>query len=80
LVHVLSNGLDYARLGVVASKRIAPRAIDRNFAKRLVRERFREKQDALRGLDVLVRLRRKVLKQQSRTVSQELTDLFSHLS
>jgi ribonuclease P protein component len=75
-VHVLSNELPYARLGVVTAKRVAPRAVDRNFAKRVVRERFRRQQGRLAGLDVLVRVRRRVPKEQGRVAGDELTNLF----
>ena len=78
-VHVLSNELSYARLGIVAAKRVAPRAVDRNFAKRVVRERFRRNQGHLAGLDVLVRVRRRVLKEQGRVAGDELTNLFCRL-
>ena len=78
-VCVLSNELSYARLGIVAAKRVAPRAVDRNFAKRLVRERFRRQQRHLAGLDVLVRVRRTVPKEQGRVAGDELTNLFCRL-
>lgn len=48
-----------ARLGIIASKRIAPRAVDRNRAKRLVREAFRSLRHGLGGRDVVVQLRRR---------------------
>lgn len=52
------NGLVLARIGIIASKRVAPRAVDRNRAKRLVREAFRKLRHRLGGMDVLVELRR----------------------
>lgn len=52
------NGLSLARIGIIASKRVAPRAVDRNRAKRLVREAFRQRRLRLEGMDVLVELRR----------------------
>jgi len=52
------NGLGHPRIGIVASKRAAPRAVDRNRAKRLVREVFRQMQARLGGTDVVVQLRR----------------------
>ncbi len=51
------NQLSHARLGVVAAKRLAARAVTRNTVKRAVREAFR--QSALLsslGLDCVVRL------------------------
>lgn len=52
------NGLTLARIGIIASKRVAPRAVDRNRAKRLVREVFRKLRHRLEGVDVVVELRR----------------------
>jgi len=52
------NGLHQARMGIIASKRVAPRAVDRNRAKRLVREAFRKLRLRLGGMDVLIELRR----------------------
>lgn len=48
------NALPHARLGVVAAKRLAPRAVTRNTVKRAAREAFR--QAALPPFDCIVRL------------------------
>lgn len=66
------NGLRYARLGVVAAKRIAKRAVDRNRARRLVREAFRRAQAGLAGLDVVVQLRRPLDRRASADCREEL--------
>jgi len=55
---VRPNGLSLARIGIITSKRVAPRAVDRNRAKRLVREVFRKLRQRLEGVDVVVELRR----------------------
>ncbi len=52
------NGLSHARLGVVAAKRLAPRAVTRNAIKRVTRELFR--QMPLPALDCIVRLSKPV--------------------
>ena len=57
-VYARPNGLTHARIGIIASKRVAPRAVDRNRAKRLVREMFRVMRHRLSGTDVVVQLRR----------------------
>ena len=57
VLYAQPNSLPHARLGVVAAKRLAPRAVTRNAVKRAVREGFRQS-DLLRplGLDCVVRL------------------------
>jgi ribonuclease P protein component len=49
-----SNNLPQARLGLVIAKKHLNLAVQRNRIKRLVREEFRHKQQALAGLDVIV--------------------------
>jgi ribonuclease P protein component len=53
-----ANELPHARLGVVAAKRFAPRAVTRNTIKRIARELFR--QTALPPIDCIVRLSKPV--------------------
>jgi ribonuclease P protein component len=54
VLYTRSNSLQHARLGVVAAKRLAPRAVTRNTIKRVAREVFR--QASLPGIDCIVRL------------------------
>ncbi|WP_420475577.1 ribonuclease P protein component [Noviherbaspirillum sp. ST9] len=54
VLYARSNALDHARLGIVAAKRFAPRAVTRNTIKRVTRELFR--QTALPAIDCIVRL------------------------
>jgi len=79
-IQARSNGLPYARLGIVAGRRAVARSVDRSFAKRLVRERFRHNRDKLAGLDVLVRLRRKVARTEGSAAGDELSALFYRIS
>lgn len=67
-----------SRLGIIASKRLMRRAIDRNTNKRVIRELFRKHNIKLKGLDLVVMVRRK----EKRVLSQqlfELTSLFDKL-
>ncbi len=48
------NALDYPRLGLAISRKHAPAAVARSRIKRLIRESFRQHQEALAGLDVVV--------------------------
>jgi len=58
VLYVRPNALPHARLGVVAAKRFAPRAVTRNTIKRVTRELFR--QAALPSIDCIVRLSKPV--------------------
>jgi ribonuclease P protein component len=54
VLYARPNTLGHARLGVVAAKRFAPRAVTRNTVKRLTREIFR--MATLPAIDYVVRL------------------------
>ena len=56
LVTVLArrNGNALARLGMAISRKCAPRAVDRNRLKRVIRESFRQSSAELSGLDLMV--------------------------
>ena len=58
VLYTRSNALNHARLGVVAAKRLAPRAVTRNTIKRMTRELFRTA--ALPSIDCIVRLSKPV--------------------
>lgn len=49
------NGTGSARLGLIVGKRVLKRAVDRNRAKRLIRESFRQRVE-MPAVDVVVRL------------------------
>jgi len=50
------NGAQIARIAVIVPKRHLRRAVDRNRAKRLLKEWFRLNQEQLGGRDLLVRV------------------------
>ena len=52
-LYLLPNGLDVGRLGVAATRRFGG-AVERNRAKRRIRELFRTRQDLVAGLDIVV--------------------------
>lgn len=55
IVYAVENGLDHARLGVSVGKKKIRQAVDRNRAKRLLREAFRLNKAALpTGVDYVV--------------------------
>lgn len=58
VLYTRPSPLPHARLGIVAAKRFAPRAVTRNTIKRVTRELFRTSE--LQSLDCIVRLSRPV--------------------
>jgi ribonuclease P protein component len=57
-IHYQYNSLDTPRLGLIVGKKIAKRAVDRNYMKRVLREQFRLHQHDIASLDLVVRVQR----------------------
>ena len=57
VLRAASNGMAYPRLGIIAGRKSAPRAVDRNRGKRLIREAFRTAAPLLGTYDVTIQLR-----------------------
>ena len=58
MLYTRPSPLPHARLGIVAAKRFAPRAVTRNTIKRVCRELFRTNE--IQAVDCIVRLARPV--------------------
>jgi ribonuclease P protein component len=69
------NGGAHARLGIIAGKKAAARAVDRNRAKRLIREAFRAAWPSLGAYDVTVQLRNDLRGELNPAVRAELGSL-----
>lgn len=80
MVFVRPNDQSHARIGIIASKRVASRAVDRNRAKRLVREAFRKLRHRLGGIDVVVQLRRCPARGLDSAAAAEIAKLLEDLS
>ncbi|MBI4937985.1 MAG: ribonuclease P protein component [Nitrosomonadales bacterium] len=76
VVYMQKNGAGVSRLGVVASKKTMPKAVSRNYAKRLAREVFRRSFPADSAWDVVVRARKQLDPQTSREGRAALEQLF----
>lgn len=68
-----------ARLGLIASRKAARRAVDRNRAKRLAREVFRLSRPSLPACDVVLQLRENLRGSANHEVRAELTRLLREL-
>jgi ribonuclease P protein component len=75
-VFILANGLGYHRLGITASRKMARHAVDRNRAKRLVREAFRLSRPELSSLrtnyDWVFNVRRAIIETKLDAVIEDL--------
>lgn len=67
------NGLGYARLGLIVSKKIERHAVKRNWIKRILRETFRRNRfsEQTNGIDWIIRLRRPVARNKSIKLATE---------
>ncbi|HXF65834.1 MAG TPA: ribonuclease P protein component, partial [Burkholderiales bacterium] len=79
VVFAKPNGLHAARIGIVVGRRAAPRAVDRNRIKRMVREAFRRIRSRLGGVDVVVQLRRCPPRGSEPAARAELARLFAEI-
>jgi ribonuclease P protein component len=73
------NQLTHARLGIIAGKKVASRSVDRNRAKRLIREVFRDASAILGPYDVTIQIRSDLRRELNESVRAELGKLFESL-
>jgi len=66
----------HARLGIIAGRKTAPRAVDRNRAKRLIREVFRQFAGRLGTHDVAIQLRGDLRHHVNEAIRKELHSVF----
>jgi ribonuclease P protein component len=77
-IFFIRNGNGNARLGIVASKKILPRAVDRNRFKRVIREAFRQHNIKSKNLDMVVMVRH-ACTQETGVQTNNLETLFSRV-
>ena len=70
----------HARLGIIAGRKVAPRAVDRNRARRLIREAFRGALPHLGPYDVTVQLRGNLRAESNAAVRNELEKLMESVA
>ena len=73
------NRIGVSRLGMVVSKRVVPHSVNRNYAKRLIREGFRQEFSARCALDVVIRLRRPLDRERSGEGRKALAQLLGNI-
>ena len=79
-VFVRSNALERSRLGIIVSRKVARRAVDRNRLKRLVREMFRHDRLRLGNHDLVVMARRCPPRTGWGSAREELAAVFAQLA
>ncbi len=79
-VHYQPNAIGHARLGLVVGKKIAKRAVHRNYMRRVLREFFRTRQHTISAVDLVVRVQKKFEKQDFVHVKQEFDGLIAKIN
>jgi ribonuclease P protein component len=74
------NECAHARLGIIAGRKVATRAVDRNRARRLIREAFRGTMVHLGPYDVTVQLRGDLRTETNSRVRAELEKLLESVA
>jgi ribonuclease P protein component len=80
VVRALINTWPAARLGLIASRKAAPRAVDRNRCKRLAREAFRSVKAKLPAVDVVFQQKNDLRKYGNLAIRRELDRLLREVA
>ena len=80
VIHVIAGRSAESRLGIALTRRLVPRAVDRNRLKRMAREAFRRHPVKHAGLDCVVALRGTFEASHAAAVAEEVRALFDQLA
>ena len=75
IAYSCENSQDCSRLGMVVSKKMMPKAVTRNYVKRMIREAFRQNMLAITPLDIVIRPRRPINPKDTTEGRKALEDL-----
>lgn len=79
MLHHQPNTLAHARLGIVVGKKIAKRAVARNYMRRVLREWFRLNREQIGAQDLVMRVQKAFRRNDRAAVDQELQQLLLRL-
>ena len=74
------SGFSGPRLGIITAKKVARRAVDRNRARRLIREAFRSCRAELLAKDLVVQMRTDLRGQENGMIRAELVKLMKKVA
>ena len=79
-LHYQPNQIGRARLGLVVGKKVAKRAVDRNYMRRVLREFFRMQQHEINHVDLVIRVQKKFDKEDFIQIKQEFDSLIAKIN
>ncbi len=77
VIYYLENGFGFPRAGFIVSKKVSKKAVERNRAKRLMREAFRLNKHKLKPFDLVFIARRDIIGLKLKDVEEEFLRLAS---
>lgn len=72
LIFAEKNGRTIGRLGLVVSRKVSLKAVERNRIKRLIRESYRTSETDLKGLDIVVLARQSATRLNNNRLREEI--------
>ena len=79
VIHYMPNVLGHARVGLIVGKKLARGAVQRNYMKRVLREMYRQEQNQLSGVDILVRPQKAFTRENFAQIEAEVRQLIRKL-